>query len=47
MNLSEMITLVRRDLKDDSSPYQWSGEELTRHINRGLKRAIGKVAPPG
>lgn len=37
MTISEMITLVRRDLKDENSPYQWSDEELARHIIRALR----------
>lgn len=37
MNLTDMITLVRRDLKDEVTPYQWSDDELTRHIQRALK----------
>ena len=44
MNLSEMITLVRRDLKDeDSNNYQWSDDELTRHINRAVKELSERV----
>ena len=42
MILSEMITLVRRELKDESS-ILWSDNELTRHIDRavaGLSEAI-------
>ena len=35
MTLSEMITLVRRELKDESSNL-WSDEELTRHIDRAV-----------
>jgi hypothetical protein len=46
MNLSEMITLVRRDLKDESSPYQWSDEELTRHINRALRELSERLPLP-
>ena len=46
MNLSEMITLVRRDLKDEVSPYQWSDEELTRHINRAVKELSESVPLP-
>jgi len=37
MNLSEMITLVRHDVNDEATPYQWSDEELTRHINHAVK----------
>ena len=35
MTLSEMITLVRRELKDESSVL-WSDDELTRHIDRAV-----------
>ncbi|MCK4698043.1 MAG: hypothetical protein KAT53_07055, partial [Dehalococcoidia bacterium] len=35
MTLSEMITLVRRELKDESSNL-WSDDELTRHIGRAV-----------
>ncbi|MDI6814935.1 MAG: hypothetical protein QMC90_02475, partial [Dehalococcoidales bacterium] len=41
--LSEMITLVRRDLKDEVTPYQWSDDELTRHIQRALKEFSERV----
>jgi len=38
MNLNEMIALVRKDLHDeDSNNYQWSDDELTRHINRAVR----------
>jgi len=46
MNLAEMITMVRRDLKDEASPYQWSDEELTRHINHALKELSEHVPLP-
>jgi len=46
MNLSEMITLVRRDLKDETTPYQWSDEELTRHINHAVKELSERVPLP-
>ena len=46
MNLSEMITLVRRDLKDEATPYQWSNDELTRHINRAVKELSERVPLP-
>ncbi len=46
MNLTDMITLVRRDLRDESSPYQWSDDELTRHINRALKQLSERVPLP-
>jgi len=38
MNLSEMRTRVRRDLKDeDSQNYRWSNDELDRHIDHALR----------
>ena len=38
MNLSEMRTIVRRDLHDeDDSNYRWSDDELDRHIAHALK----------
>lgn len=47
MNLSEMITLVRRDLKDeDETNYQWSDDELTRHIDRAVKELSERVPLP-
>jgi len=47
MNLSEMITLVRRDLKDeDSNNYQWSDDELTRHINHAVNELSERVPLP-
>ncbi len=46
MNISEIITLVRRDLKDESSPYQWSDEELTRHISRALRELSERLPLP-
>jgi len=47
MNLSEMITLVRRDLKDeDSNNYQWSDDELSRHVNRAVKELSERVPLP-
>lgn len=37
MNLAEMRTLVRRDLKDeDSSSYRWQDNEIDRAISRAL-----------
>jgi len=46
MNISEMITLVRRDLKDETTPYQWSDDELTRHINRALRELSERLPLP-
>jgi hypothetical protein len=41
MNLTEMISLVRSDLRDtDSENYRWSDDELTRHVNR----AVGELS---
>ncbi|MFH0914145.1 MAG: hypothetical protein V1849_02500 [Chloroflexota bacterium] len=38
MNLSEMRTIVRRELKDeDSANYRWTNDELDRHIARAVK----------
>ena len=46
MNLTDMITLVRRDLKDGTAPYRWSDDELTRHIERALKELSERVPLP-
>lgn len=46
MNISEMITLVRRDLKDEASPYQCSDDELTRHINRAVTELSERLPLP-
>lgn len=46
MNISEMITLVRRDLKDESSPYLWSDDELTRHVGRSLRELSERLPLP-
>jgi len=38
MNLTEMRTLVRRDLHDeDASNYRWTNDELDRHIAHAVK----------
>ncbi len=38
MTLSEMRTILRRDLHDeDSQNYRWSDDELDRHISRAVK----------
>jgi len=38
MNLTEMRTIVRRDLKDeDASNYRWTNDELDRHIAHAVK----------
>jgi len=47
MNLTEMITAVRKDLHDqDSGNYQWTDEELTRHINRAVREFSEEVPLP-
>jgi len=47
MNISEMITLVRRDLKDeDSNNYLWTDDELTRHINHAVTEFSERVPLP-
>jgi hypothetical protein len=41
MNLTEMISLVRKDLHDeDEANYRWTDDELTRHIGR----AVGELS---
>jgi len=38
MNLGEMRTIVRRDLRDeDANNYRWTDDELDRHIARAVK----------
>ena len=38
MNLSEMRTIVRRDLHDeDANNYRWTNDELDRHIGHAVK----------
>ncbi len=37
MILTEMRTIVRRDLKDEVTPYRWSDNELDRHIAHVVK----------
>jgi len=38
MNLTEMRTIVRRDLRDeDAANYRWTDDELDRHILHALK----------
>lgn len=45
MNLGEMRTRVRRDLKDeDAANYRWSDAELDRHIGRAV-RDLSLAAP--
>ena len=45
MNLSEMRTIVRRDLKDeDAANYRWTDDELDRHITHTV-REFSEVIP--
>lgn len=37
MNLSEMLALVRTDLKDGTEPFRWSDDELERHILHAVR----------
>ena len=47
MNLTEMIALVRQDLRDqDSENYRWTDDELTRHINRAVREFSEEVPLP-
>ena len=47
MNLSEMITLVRQDLRDqDSQNYRWTDDEITRHINRAVREFSEEIPLP-
>jgi hypothetical protein len=47
MNLTEMIALVRNDLRDqDSANYRWTDDELTRHINRAVREFSEEVPLP-
>jgi hypothetical protein len=47
MNLTDLITLVRKDLHDQNSEnYRWSDDELTRHINRAVKEFSEEVPLP-
>ena len=42
MDLTEMKTIVRRDLHDeDSENYRWTDDELERHIARAVKEFSG------
>ena len=44
MNLTEMKTIVRRDLHDeDSENYRWTENELERHITRAVKDFSGAL----
>lgn len=45
MNLGDIRTRVRRDLKDeDSASYRWTDNEIDRHIDHAL-RDLSQVAP--
>ncbi len=45
MNLTEMRTIVRRDLHDeDASNYRWTDDELNRHIAHAVKE-FGEYVP--
>lgn len=46
MNLSEMLALVRRDLKDEVAPYQWSDDELARHVNHAVRELSESLPLP-
>jgi hypothetical protein len=44
MNLNEMKTLIRRDLRDeDATDYRWSDNELERHIAHAVEEASETV----
>ena len=44
MNLTEMRTIVRRDLKDeDAGNYRWTNDELDRHIAHAVKDFSEKI----
>lgn len=45
MNLTEMRTIVRRDLHDeDASNYRWTDDEMNRHIAHAVKE-FGEYVP--
>jgi hypothetical protein len=47
MNLTEMIALVRVDLRDgDSGNYRWTDAELTRHISRAVREFSENIPLP-
>jgi hypothetical protein len=46
MDLSTMRTMVRRDLRDEDTPYRWSNDELDRHIAHTVKELSGAVPLP-
>ncbi len=44
MNLTDMRTLVRRDLHDeDANNYRWTDNELNRHIERAVTELSGHI----
>ncbi len=44
MNLADMRTMVRRDLKDeDATNYRWTNDELDRHIAHAVKDFSGAI----
>ena len=44
MNLTDMRTLVRRDLHDeDANNYRWTNDELDRHISHAVKDYSGAI----
>lgn len=44
MDLSEMRTIVRRDLRDeDAADYRWTNDELERHIERAVREFSGHL----
>lgn len=47
MNLTEMVGIVRQDLRDtDSASYRWTDAELTRHIGRALAELSESLPVP-
>ena len=47
MNLTEMIALVRQDLRDqESQSYRWTDDELTRNINKAVRDLSEEVPLP-
>ena len=43
MTLSDILSNVRKDLKDLVEPYRWSDDELERHILHAVKEFSGEV----
>ena len=44
MNLTAMRTQVRKDLRDETTPYRWSDAELDQHIAHAV-RDYSKISP--